>query len=92
MHETPIVSHVVDQGIEIDFEDGLVYLQRQEVAHLVEAEVTCSLDEDELVAQLVKNLATNQSIGGAEHVVLHREVVSTGIQFLTHTNELLDAS
>ena len=39
-----------------------MHFQRQEVAHLVEPELTGTLDEDELIAQPLKHLAMNQGV------------------------------
>ena len=88
-HETAIIAHIVDEGIEIHLQDGLVHLQRQEVAHLIETELTGTLDEHKLIAQLFKHLTADERISGAEHIVLHWEIPLTSHQFLAHPNHFL---
>ena len=92
MHEAAVVTHVVDQRVEVHFKNGLMHLQRQEVAQFVEMELACSFDKDELVLEMVEDFAVDECLGGAEGVVLHREVIGTCMDFFAHTYHLLDAS
>ena len=66
LQEGTVVVEVVNYGIEIHLENGLVYLQFQTLSNAVETEETGSLDENYLVVQLTERLATQEVFGSSE--------------------------
>ena len=69
-----------------------MHLERQKVAHLVEAELSGTLDEHKLIAQLLKHMTADECVGSAEHIMLHREIIGTSRQFFTDSYHFLDAT
>ena len=94
LHEAAIVVQVVDDGPEIHFQRGLVYLLHQQFGDLVESEGTCSLQQDDLTGQGLEHFTMDELLNAFEEIALWHvgKLFLLGEEDRTYTYKLRDAS
>ena len=70
LQERAVVIEVIDQRIEVDFEDGLVYLLLQLFRNLVKAEAAGALQQDEFVAQTAERVTAEEMLHIGEELLV----------------------
>ena len=93
LHERAIEVEILDHGIEIDLEDGFVNLLLELLGNLIETERTGTLQENHLVAQTTKGIATQEVVYiGKELLVGNLDFIGLGSELGADTNKLGDAT
>lgn len=65
-HEVAVIANIVDECVEVNFEDGLMNFEGEEIADLVETIAASTLDEYKFVFETMKNITIDELFGGME--------------------------
>ena len=93
LHKRAVVVEVLHHSTKVHFQHGLMHFLYKQLCDLVEAEATRALEQDDLVAQALEDLAMNKGADTLEEELL-RDLYFVGIltDNLTDTDELHHAA
>ena len=93
LEERTEIVQVVDNGIQVDFEDGFMHLLFQLLCDLVEAKHTSAFNQDQLIVQRAEHLTTKELVGGGKEIGLgHGDYSALRGHTRADANQFSDAS
>ena len=92
-HERTIEVEVVNHSVEVHLKRGLMHLAHKQLGEMVEAKLSCSLQQDNLVVQMFEHLAGYESLNRGEEALL-TDVYAVGVftEVGAYTYKLLHAT
>ena len=93
LHERAVVIKILDNGVEVYLEDGLVNLLLELLGDEVETKRTGSLEQNHLITQRGEGIARKEVLDiSKELLISYLNLIGLSGELRTNTNELGDAT
>ena len=84
-----IIVQVVNQSVQIDFQNGFMHFQFQQIGNFIEMESSCPFNQHHLIAQRVQQPGFQQLCRGAEKMLFDVEAIGRSRDFLSHSDDVV---